>query len=141
MTDTTRNTIRLVVGIVIALIVVISAVRKNKARERELEAAGIDLENKIDPEEVLKSYYQMVGMNGFAVSQLAPYGRVMIYGKVFQACCEECVVEKGDTIEVIGVNERTLIVKRLDKDLDELEDEDIDDEDITEDEPEENEDE
>ena len=116
--------IRLIIAIVIAVVAVISAVRKNNQRERELEAAGVtDDEMKVKLEDVMQSYYKMVGLDGFAISQLAPYGRVMIYGKVFQACCEDCVVEKGDTIEVVGVNERTLIVKKLEGNLYDDEDE------------------
>ena len=106
--------IRVLVGVGIVVGIIISASRKNTQRERELEAAGVaEDEKKVNLEEVFNSYYQMIGMDGFAISQLAPYGRVMIYGKVFQACCEDCVVEKGNSIEVIGVNERTLIVKRV----------------------------
>ena len=126
----TRGMLHLLIGIGIVIVVVVSAIRKNAERERELQAAGITEEDKsVKMEDVLQSYYQMIGMDGFAISQLAPYGRVMIYGKVFQACCEESVVEKGDSIEVIGVNERTLIVKKIEGDLEDYED----DEDMPED--------
>jgi len=129
----TRGMLHLLIGIGIVIVVVVSAIRKNAERERELQAAGITEEDKsVKMEDVLQSYYQMIGMDGFAISQLAPYGRVMIYGKVFQACCEESVVEKGDSIEVIGVNERTLVVKRLEGYLDE-QDEDVPEDDVLED--------
>ena len=129
----TRGMLHLLIGIGIVIVVVVSAIRKNAERERELQAAGITEDDKsVKMEDVLQSYYQMIGMDGFAISQLAPYGRVMIYGKVFQACCEESVVEKGDSIEVIGVNERTLVVKRLEGYLDE-QDEDAPEEDVLED--------
>ena len=105
--------IKLLIGIGIVLVVFIPAIRKSRAHLRELEAADANL-TRVNEDDVLKSYYQMVGMDGFAVSQLAPYGRVMIYGKVFEACCEESVVEKGDSIEVVGVNGRVLTVKKID---------------------------
>lgn len=105
--------IKLLIGIGIVLVVLIPAIKKSREHLRELEAADANL-TRVNEDDVLKSYYQMVGMDGFAVSRLAPYGRVMIYGKVFEAFCEGTVVEKGDSIEVMGVNGRTLTVKKID---------------------------
>ena len=104
--------IKLLIGVGIAAFVIIPAIKKSREHLRELEAADAGL-TRVNEDEVLQSYYQMVGLDGFAVSQLAPYGRVMIYGKVFEACCEEAVVEKGESTEVIGVNGRTLMVKKI----------------------------
>lgn len=112
---------KLLIGVVIVLLVILSAVKKNRERERQLQEAESSIE-RIKEEDVLKSYYQMIGIDGFSLSDMAPYGRIMIYGKVFEACSDGEVIEKGDSVEVIGVNGRTLVVKKIESlDLEEAE--------------------
>ena len=54
----------------------------------------------------------IVGESGTAISNLKPVGKIKVHGEIWNAECENEVINKGDEIEVVSVNHLTLIVKK-----------------------------
>ena len=53
----------------------------------------------------------LVGAKGVAVDECRPSGRVRVHGEIWRAVCEEGA-DEGDAIEVTGVSDLTLEVRR-----------------------------
>ena len=53
----------------------------------------------------------LVGAKGVAVDECRPSGRVRVHGEIWRAVCDEGA-DPGDAVEVTGVAELTLQVRR-----------------------------
>ena len=75
--------------------------------------------------DVFDAYKKMIGFQGVSMSDFATSGRVLIFGKVFDALCEGEPIEKGEDIEVVGSEGNKLIVKgiELEEEVEEIEEE------------------
>ncbi|HPD60415.1 MAG TPA: nodulation protein NfeD [Thermodesulfobacteriota bacterium] len=56
----------------------------------------------------------MIGLVGVVTSRIAPRGKVFVHGEYWNADSEE-VIEEGEEVEVIGVKELTIKVKKTSK--------------------------
>ncbi|MDO8567080.1 MAG: NfeD family protein [Dehalococcoidales bacterium] len=54
----------------------------------------------------------MVGLDGKVVDPLTPYGRVRVGSELWKAHSVEAEISRGEDVEVVGVNNLTLEVRR-----------------------------
>nr|KJR73971.1 MAG: hypothetical protein TU35_02705 [Thermoproteus sp. AZ2] len=53
-----------------------------------------------------------VGEKAVVVERLAPIGLVKVQGTYWRALCDGCVAEVGEVVEVAGVRDGTLVVRK-----------------------------
>ena len=56
-----------------------------------------------------------VGATGVTVSRLAPMGKVNIAGKVYEAKSEDAYIDQKQSVEVVGFENFSVIVRKIDK--------------------------
>ncbi len=95
----------------IASIVVLALAIWIFLRSRALEkmALNTEIESKIDP---LKDVKVQPGDKGFAVSRLAPMGKVKVNGFIVEAKTNSDFIDDGDEIVVLEVLKTNVLVER-----------------------------
>ncbi len=54
----------------------------------------------------------MIGLEGVVVSRIAPRGKVFVHGEYWNAYSEE-VIEEGEEVEIIGIKDLSIKVKKI----------------------------
>ncbi len=98
--------VTLVVVLVLSLIATVLSLRAKTWRHLSLQQE-IDSTSNCLPEKEIA-----IGTRGVSVSRLSPMGKVEIAGKVYEAKSADVYIDQKQTVEVVGFDNFSVIVKR-----------------------------
>lgn len=98
--------VTLVVVLVLSLIATVLSLRAKTWRRLSLQQE-IDSTSNCLPEKEIA-----IGTRGVSVSRLSPMGKVEIAGKVYEAKSADVYIDQKQTVEVVGFDNFSVIVKR-----------------------------